>query len=187
MHIMPPCVVAGAAVALAAIYFSPPSVAGSFHRTERAAGSSGSVAPGTLVDRSRKGDRLPVLAETLQPALNVNVEAIELRKSSVVLRGRDGALLFRSDQRTANTVVAKGILVPEITVPGQLVDDHPPAKPGTTIPAAPVSRGGSPAPVELPVGCESAVSAMARSPTFDVTGRCMARDLRPSPVVVALR
>lgn len=190
MYMMPSCVAAGAAVALAAVYFSVPSVAESFHWGEGTAGSRPSTAPTSYVDRSRKGDRLPVLAGTPQPGPSTSVEVIELRQTGFVLRGRGGALLFGNDQAGAYTVAAKGVVIPEIMIPSQTPDHYRREQPTTVVPApAPVtpsgSRQGTRGPAKLPVGCESPVSAMARSTTLRGPGRCIARDLRPPSLVVA--
>ena len=190
MYMMPSCVAAGAAVALAAVYFSVPSVAESFRWGEGVAGSMPSTAPTSYVDRARKGDRLPVLTETTQPGASNSVETVELHEAGFVLRGRGGALLFRNDQEGAYTVAAKGVVFPEITLPGQTRDNYQREKPTTVVPAAAPatpsgSRQGNRGPAKLPVGCESPVSAMAKSTNLGGPGRCIARDLRQPSLLMA--
>jgi hypothetical protein len=174
-----PYVLGGLAAALAALYFSPSPGTETFDPGLSATPASIGV-PRMDVNRSRKGDRLPFRGGRRQVPTDSSVEAIELHDAGLVLRGRNGTLLFRSDPRRGDTVVSRGVVVPEITVPDTVIEvDQHRGAPSTTVssppPAAAPGLGtGRSEPAKLPLGCEPPVSAMDNSPVRHTAGRCVA-------------
>jgi hypothetical protein len=146
---------AGTALLLASVV--PESVASQFRFGEA-----------TLIRDQVKADRLaPPVAATARATVS-SVEVIGLSNASVVLRDRNGDVLFRSDPVTNTTLVAKDSDLPVITL-----------KETATSPVArqPVSSDGHPTPSEdrakaMP-GCEGPVSPLVKQAQGRVPGLCV--------------
>jgi hypothetical protein len=123
------------------------------------------AAIGNSVNRTLKGDRL---ADARQGALERSISSVEvvgLRAVALIYRDRDGQILFRTDPLSNMTAVARGTALPEVTIressrspvrPLPLDDNHRPAPTGP-----------------MPVGCESAFSAIAERSMARIPARCV--------------
>jgi hypothetical protein len=134
---------------------------------------AGNLAERTLaqdVNRARKGDRLPAGALSRGPKQGIAaVEVVGLDNVAVVYRDRQGRVLFQTDPVSNATIVARGVALPEVTV---RESNRAPAR------ALPVEQSNQPAPTSvptstMPVGCESAFSAMADRSLARVPARCV--------------
>jgi hypothetical protein len=107
--------------------------------------------PATIVDRTRKGDLPALRAYDDQTRAVADVEVIGLQDSTVIYRDAAGRVLFRADPATRTTTVAKGAVLPAITIRGT---DRPRPEP----------QPRSPPPLQTnPNGCDHALP-----------GRCLA-------------
>ena len=71
----------------------------------------------TLINRSRKGDRLALTHRASGGApMIAAVEFVGLRDIAIVYRDRDGKVLFQRDPLSNTTVVARDVVLPEATV-----------------------------------------------------------------------
>jgi hypothetical protein len=144
-----------------------PLPAATANRDDSASTSSERAA--TLVNRSRKGDRLAPArrASSGAPAIAA-VEIAGLRDTPIVHRDRDGTVLFQTEPFSNTIVVAKDVVsrpvlvttVP-IVAPGQTAH-------GSTPPSPPTARGP-----KLPIGCDPAFSPLASSASLNFAGRCL--------------
>jgi hypothetical protein len=119
------------------------------------------------VDRTLKADRLvPARAAQGEKPMIVAVEIVGLRNTAIVYRDRAGRELFRTDPVTNATVVAKGIVLPEVTIRESGASKVDPV---------PVNSPQAPLPDrrKLPIGCESPVSPLAESAPPNLIGRCI--------------
>ncbi len=127
----------------------------------------------TVVERAGKGDRLaPVSAAPPPAAVIATVEVIGLRDAAVVYRGRDGQVLFHSDPVANSTIVARGVVLPEVTIRHSRIENATPAPApaaGPTPPAAPTA-----AEPKIPEGCDPAFSPLAASARANFSARCLA-------------
>jgi hypothetical protein len=138
------------------------------------AAESASKAPGAgagdihwPMDLAYKGDRmsLPSLRRS-DKNIVTTVEVVGIHDASVIYRDRDGRILFQTDPLNNVTIVAKGVMMPELTV-------------RETMQSTPARRevpAGLQAP-PIPVGCDPVVSAIAE-PALSrhlehVTGHCV--------------
>jgi hypothetical protein len=129
------------------------------------------------MDLAFKGDRmsLPGLRRGDENTVTT-VEVIGLRDASVIYRDRDGRILFQTDPLSNITIVAKGVVMPELTVRETMRST--PAR--IELPAALQ-------PPAIPVGCDPVVSAIAEPGLSrhlaGVTGHCVSQrddDVAPS-------
>jgi hypothetical protein len=121
------------------------------------------------MDLAFKGDRmsLPGLRRSDENTVTT-VEVIGLRDASVIYRDRDGRILFQTDPLSNVTIVAKGVVMPELTVRESMRST--PAR--IEVPAALQAP-------PIPVGCDPVVSAIAE-PGLSlhlarVTGHCVSQ------------
>jgi hypothetical protein len=126
--------------------------------------------PPQISTAQRKGDRLdhPRTGGPNPPDITT-VELVGLRQTAIVYRDRDGRELFRTDPLRNVTIVAKGLVLPSVTVRERgdsLVTPLPiPVAPSALPPRKPAG----------PVfGCESSFSPVAAPSMAHHTGRCMA-------------
>ncbi len=119
------------------------------------------------MNRALKGDRIsPSGLRRGDENIVTTVEVVGIRDASVIYRDRDGRILFRTDPLSNVTIVAKGVVMPELTVRETL--RNTPTR--VEVPA------GLQAP-PIPVGCEPVVSAIAEPGLSRhlsrVTGHCV--------------
>jgi len=142
------------------------------------AGSSLNSASGVqAVDRSRKGDRLPVANAAGETRTITTVEVVGLNAAAIVYRDHDGRVLFRTDPVANVTVVAKDVRLPEVTIRAR--------RDGPT----------KPLPVEMPdakkrphlVGCDPVASPLAGGSVSQLIGRCIAARTDSRQYAVVLR
>ncbi|HEX2553757.1 MAG TPA: hypothetical protein VHL98_08650 [Microvirga sp.] len=137
----------------------------------------------TAASATGKGDRLgPPRPEARErPAVSV-VEIVGLAQATVILRDRDGTVLYRSDPLSNTTIVAKGADLPVVTL------KDAPAAPTSQQPTEPSSvqglspkREGQDVPGEgvrrsrRPIGCEGALSPLVRGDAQRIPSRCLAQ------------
>lgn len=113
------------------------------------------------INRTGKGDKLPVnsAAQTLNEIKSV--EVIGLRGAAVVYRDRNGNVLFRTDPLENVTVVTKNVELPEVTIR---------ESDGVQVERVPVEEAGPSAP---PHGCESAFARPAPESLTRNANRCV--------------
>jgi len=127
----------------------------------------------TLVNRSRKGDRLALTRRASGGAPTIAAaELAGLRDTAIVYRDRDGKVLFQTDPLSNTIVVGKDVVshrvfvttVP-IVAPGQTARG---STPPVEAPSRPTARGP-----KLPIGCDPAFSPLASSASLNFAGRCL--------------
>ncbi|MEA2977691.1 MAG: hypothetical protein QOF19_3211 [Alphaproteobacteria bacterium] len=173
---------AGLAVLLALSYATPSGMGLKFFGQSTAQGVTTSA-----VDRAHKGDRMPVAAarERDRDRVISAVEVVGLRDAAVIYRDRDDQVLFRTDPLANATVVARGVVLPQVTI-----RDVPRAPAAATASSAveikPVSPSAAPAvkidrEKKIPEGCDSAFSPLAESARANnFTTRCLAAITPPT-------
>jgi hypothetical protein len=114
------------------------------------------------IDRTRKGDRLVAPRPAEEQAKVVIVEVVGVRDTAIVYRDRAGHVLFRTDPVANVTVIAKDVLLPQVTV---REDSNAAPKP---TPVKTLEERD-----ERLVGCDPVVSPLAGS-LSRVSGRCLA-------------
>lgn len=132
-----------------------------------------------LPSASGRGDRLSAPRPEIEPRERVAVQAVEivgLAQAAVILRDRDGAVLFRSDPLAGVTVVAKGADLPVVTLREA---PAPQPTPEPSVQGLSPKREGqeAPNPGRRPrtVGCETALSPLVRGGAQQAPGRCLAQ------------
>jgi hypothetical protein len=114
---------------------------------------------------SGKMDRLAA-PRPAQPAAITAIELLGLNNATVIYRDQSGRVLFHNDPTTQTTTVAKGVVVPDLTI-----RRNAPVAPRP----APVPRDAArDKPEKLPIACESAFSPVAAPALADIMGRCFA-------------
>jgi len=128
-----------------------------------------SVIPVTSVDRSGKGDRLRPL-QTTSPATRA-IASVEFGPAGVVLlRDGEGTLLFDRNPAEGRTLVAKDVLLPQLTILGAT----PRARPAPPAPSrTPVLTGGGQPGAKRPAGCDPAFSPITAPQLGHLFGRCV--------------
>jgi hypothetical protein len=125
------------------------------------------------VDRAHKADRLTAAraAAGRRPAITA-VEVVGLRDTAVVYRDRDGRVLFRTDPVTNATLVAKDVVLPEITIrdSGRSAVNPVPVE----VPARAPERA------KLPPGCDPAFSPLTLPSLSRLPSRCIAANEVPA-------
>jgi hypothetical protein len=147
----------------------PISLSATAKRAEPAASTAGQV------ERTAKGDRLAKVSGSQAPAKVSVVEVVGVRDTAVVYRDRDGRVLFHTDPVANVTIVAKGVVLPEVTVRESAdatttkvpVSQTPP----TNTPVRTLQEEDKKAKL---VGCDPLVSPLAGSTLSRVAGRCIA-------------
>jgi hypothetical protein len=128
------------------------------------------------VDRTRKGDRLAAPRIASERSRVAEVEVVGVSDTAVVYRDRDGRVLFRTDPVANVTLIAKDVLLPEVTI----------RESRSTIPARmPVKtlqESDSKRPLD---GCDPLVSPLAGSTLSKVPGRCIAAIADPRRLAMA--
>lgn len=152
-------------------------------------------APGSakmVVNRARKADRLaPSRQAEDGNTVIATVEIVGLRDAAIIYRARDGRMLFRTDPVTNATVVAKGVLLPELTIremrrPEPALENIPAAVEAVPVPQnAPAV--GLPLRSKVLEGCDPAFSPLVASALDNFTGRCLAAQITPVRVATVLR
>jgi hypothetical protein len=94
------------------------------------------------------------------------VEVIGLRDAAVIYRDRDGRILFRSDPLSNATLIAKDVVLPEVTIRDS---SRSPVQP---MPVQTREKAPQPQPTKIPDGCDPSFSPLAVK--ANVTGRCVA-------------
>jgi hypothetical protein len=121
---------------------------------------------------ANKGDRMTAPVPSASPATVSIVELVGVTQATVILRDRDGKVLYKSDPRSGTTIYARDTELPVVTL-----------KEDTQAPAAqhPVSqREGTEAPREQkqktrkPVGCLGDVSPLAKASADRMPSLCLA-------------
>ncbi len=134
-----------------------------------------------------KGDRLSAPRPEPRERSSVSVvEIVGLTQATVILRDRDGAILFRSDPVSGTTFVAKGADLPVVTIkeaPAAPVSQQAP-EPSSVEGLSPKREGReAPDPGERRqrrIGCETALSPLARGGAQQAPGRCLAQASSPA-------
>ena len=152
-------------------------VLASFVVPESAQGTDGRIAAASAgVDRGVKGDRAPV-APAVRPTTRVtSVELVGVTNTTVILRDRDGTMVFRSDPVTNTTLVGKDVEIPTVTVK-ETADSA--AQPSAAQPQPARRKETKEEPTvapkrSLPVGCEGVVSVLVSGDSRRVPGLCLA-------------
>jgi hypothetical protein len=122
---------------------------------------------------SAKADRLRPPAASGPRATVSTVELIGVSRTTVILRDRDGAMLFKSDPLTNTTVVVKNAELPVVTLKEEatspVVRQHPAApQQGSQEPPAQKDRRAK------PIGCDGLVSSLANREVSQVPALCLA-------------
>ena len=129
-----------------------------------------------LVERERKGDQLATPRSGENPRTISVVEIVGVNKTAIVYRDRDGHELFRTDPVENVTIVARDVVLPEVTIrerPESVLQKMP----------TPESRDGKEG-TQLE-GCDPIASPLA-APTFaNRLGRCLAAHEVLPRIVVA--
>jgi hypothetical protein len=115
------------------------------------------------IDRTHKGDRLAAARPAEEQAKVVTVEVVGVRDTAIVYRDRAGHVLFRTDPVANVTVIAKDVLLPQVTV-REDSNASPKPTPVKTLEERDTGRL---------VGCDPVVSPLAGS-LSRVSGRCLA-------------
>jgi hypothetical protein len=136
---------------------------------------------GPAVARAAKAAPLaPTRAAPRQTA--ATVEVVGLDGAVVILRSRDGAVLYRADATAGTTLVVRNADLPTVTLrqrEGETVTSQDPTAP----PAQPASSPANAPPAALPppvTGCEGAVSALANRTLARKPSLCLADASHPS-------
>jgi hypothetical protein len=127
-------------------------------------------APGVEASPSalRKADRLPMPAST---GARVPVGAVEVSHAPqglVVLRGRDGAVLYWNDPAAGTTTVSRDVDMPVVAPPAPVAQKPAPREADETPPPARNERRSR------PVGCEGAVSPLVKQQAANTPSLCLA-------------
>jgi hypothetical protein len=106
-----------------------------------------------------------------RPAITA-VEVVGLRDTAIVYRDREGRILFRTDPLSNATLVAKDVVLPEITIrdSGRSAVNPVPIE----LPARAPERA------KLPPGCDPAFSPLTLPALSRMPSRCIAENERPS-------
>jgi hypothetical protein len=140
-----------------------------------------------IVDRSGKGDKMKAAFQaSSEDTVIATVEVIGLRDAAVIYRARDGRVLFSTDPVANATVVAKGLVLPEVTIrearrPTQRTTPASVQTVPVTPPGEPVPTANEPKMLE---GCDPAFSPLTARANF--TGRCLAANSTPIKMASAL-
>lgn len=84
--------------------------------SSRALENSASATQSAQINRGNKGDSLPKSANAGEKRRITSVEVVGVEDAAIVYRDRDGNVLFKTDPVSNVTVVAKGVVLPEVTI-----------------------------------------------------------------------
>ena len=120
-----------------------------------------------------KGDRVARPLPAQQPATISTVELVGIAQATVILRDRNGEVLYRSDPESGVTIFAKNTDLPIITLKEEVhapVVQHPvaPRREGTEMPADQKPKRRN------PVGCLGDVSPLAKAGADRTPSLCLA-------------
>ncbi len=145
-----------------------------------------------VVDRAHKSNRLAAASPGRdQDTVIATVEVSGLRDAAVGYRARSGRVLFHTDPLANATVVAKGVVLPEVTIRdtgatsvGTLPTAFenvlsPPSRPSPVVPATTAREP------KILEGCDSAFSSLA-SVRANFSTRCLASNAPATRVASAL-
>jgi hypothetical protein len=151
---------AGAALILATIVAS-----GSAQSTDRRATSAAAD-----LDPSGKGHRLPAEPSARHPSRVTAVELVGLSQTTVILRDRDGTIVYRSDPVTNTTLVGKDADIPTVTIK-ESADSTAQRQPARRMESKEQPNTQPKRP--MPVGCEGVVSVLVDQDSRRVPGLCL--------------
>jgi hypothetical protein len=124
------------------------------------------------MNTSTKGDRIMAPVPSTAPATVSIVELVGVTEAMVILRDRDGKVLYKSDPRLGTTIYARDTDLPVVTLKEDLQ---------TPVAQHPVRRQeGNEAPGEQkqksrkPVGCMADVSPLAKGSSDRMPSLCLA-------------
>jgi hypothetical protein len=122
------------------------------------------------LDRSGKGHRLPAEPSARQPSRVTAVELVGLSQTTVILRDRDGTVIYRSDPVTNTTLVGKDVDFPTVTIK-EAADSTAQRQPARRMESKeqPATQPKRP----MPVGCEGVVSILVDQDSRRVPGLCL--------------
>lgn len=120
-----------------------------------------------------KGDRMAGPLPAQQPATVSAVELVGITQATVILRDRNGEILYHSDPRSGVTIFAKNTDLPIITLKEEVhapVVQHPvaPRREGTEMPSDQKPKRRN------PVGCLGDVSPLAKAGADRTPSLCLA-------------
>jgi len=120
---------------------------------------------------AQKGDRLEVPRPADRPANVSIIEIVGLTHATVILRGHDGEVLYRSDPRSRMTTITKDTELPVLTMKEERqnpVVQHPPAstREGNEEARRPKRQ--------TPIGCMGDVSPLAKAGADRMPSLCLA-------------
>lgn len=167
MYGLAPYIVGGLAAVLVVDHLAVPSIGSAM--TDWLGGSDAV----SVVERAHKADRLmPARAAAGQRPAITAVEVVGLRDTAIVYRDREGRVLFRTDPLSNATLVAKDVVLPEITIrdSGRSAVNPVPVDIPVRAPERP----------KLPPGCDSAFSPLTLPSLSRLPSRCIAENERPA-------
>jgi hypothetical protein len=135
----------------------------------------------SMIVGATKGDRLVPTGPQTERVQAAIVEVVGVSEPTVILRARDGAVLYRSDPLSGTTSVSKGADLPVVTVkerPDGPVAYHGPTRetPVSQTPTGAREGSETPAPKERKsrtVGCEAALSSLVKGAGVSLPSRCL--------------
>lgn len=162
-----------ALVGLAGVFFVAGSfVPASFNMSHQAQSEVLSDAAPPHRTSTLKGDRMMAPVPSANPAAVSIVELVGVAQATVILRDRDGKVLYKSDPRSGTTIYARDTDLPVVTLKENV------QTPATQHPVN--RREGNEAPSEQkqktrkPVGCLGDVSPLAKASADRMPSLCLA-------------
>jgi hypothetical protein len=175
MYGLAPYIVGGLAAVLVVDHLAIPSIGSAM--TDWLGGPGVAV---NVVERDHKADRLmPARATAGQRPAITAVEVVGLRDTAIVYRDREGRVLFRTDPLSNATLVAKDVVLPEITIrdSGRSAVNPVPIEVPVRAPEHP----------KLPPGCDSAFSPLTLPSLSRMPSRCIAENEHPARLAALRR
>jgi hypothetical protein len=167
-------VTAAMLISVAVVVLSATFVGGRLIEIQRANAAIAEDVETLSIDRTGKGDRLPVPATAQIRNEIKSVEVIGLSNASIVYRDRAGNILFQTDPLANVTIVTKNVDLPEVTI-----RDSEASK----VERLPAEEAG---PSNRPHGCESAFARPSPESLTRTSSRCVTH-LAPTRNVAALQ
>jgi hypothetical protein len=137
----------------------------------------------TIVNRDRKGDRLAAARPRHNPVIT-SVEVVGLRDAAIVYRDRDGRVLYQTDPLSNATVVARDVVLPDVTIRSDAQSGVRPV-PVESPPLIPSQAKERDKP-KIPVGCDPAFSPLSSAAKSNFSARCLADRGAPAPFATAM-
>jgi hypothetical protein len=125
------------------------------------------------VSAAVKSDRLAAVKRTPKRSTVSTVELVGVSQAKVILRDRDGRILFQADPLSNTTVLARDVDLPVLTVKDE--DRSPVVQRPVTAPTERREESEQPVSTDRKrktVGCEGPVSALARG-NASMPGLCL--------------